>query len=122
MSNEIGRLFQGIEDIEGTNIFLSIHRHKVAQDAKVTYCRIVCNIRHQKKETYRVRLTVGGDRLTFNIPVSTPRSNITTSKLHWNSVILNPGSRYLVVDVNKFYLNNIMANHESFNIAISLIP
>ena len=42
--------------------------------------------------------------------------------MHWNSVISNPGSRYLVVDVKKFYLNNIMSNHEYYNIAIILIP
>ena len=42
--------------------------------------------------------------------------------MHWNSAILTPGSKYLVVGVNKFYLNNIMMNHEYHKIAISLIP
>ena len=65
---------------------------------------------------------MGGDILTFDIPVSAPTSNITTSKLHWGSFILNPGSRYLVVDVKNFYLNNVMAKHEFYKIAISLIP
>ena len=69
-----------------------------------------------------VRLTVGGDILTFDRPVSTPASNLTTSKMHWNSVILKPGSSYLVVDVNNFHLNNIMAKDEYYNISIILIP
>ena len=65
---------------------------------------------------------MGVDRLTFDGPVSTQTSDLTTSKLHWNSVISTPGSRYLVVDVNNFYLNNIITNHEYYKITISLIP
>ena len=49
MENEIGRLFQGIRDIEGTYTCFFIHKYEVPQDRKVTYRRIVCNIRHQKK-------------------------------------------------------------------------
>ena len=37
MSNEIGRLFQGIGDIQGTNTCFSIYRHKDPKDAKVIY-------------------------------------------------------------------------------------
>ena len=122
MSSEIGRIFQRIGDIQGTNSCFFIYRHEVPQDAKVLYFGIVCNIRPQKKETHRVRLAVGGDRLTFYGPGSTPTSNITTSKLHWKSVISTPGSRYLVVDVKNFYLNNIMVKHEYYKISISLIP
>ena len=71
---------------------------------------------------HRVRLTVGGDKLTFDGPVSTPTSDLTTSKMHWNSVILTPGSKYLVVDVKNFYLNNAMAKYEYYKIYLSLIP
>ena len=42
--------------------------------------------------------------------------------MHWNIVILTPGSKYLVVDVKKCYLNNLMAKHEYYKIFISLIP
>ena len=60
--------------------------------------------------------------LTFDGQVSTPTSYLNTSKLHCNSVILTPGSKYLVVDVKNFYLNNIMAKHEYYRISNSLIP
>ena len=69
-----------------------------------------------------MRLAVGGDKLKFEGLVSTPTSNLTTSKIHWNSVILTPGTKYLVVDVNHFYLNNLMSKHEYYNIALSRIP
>ena len=63
--NDSGHLFQGIRDIEGTDIFFFIHRHEVPQDSKVIYSRIVCNVIPQNKETHRVRLTVGGKKLTY---------------------------------------------------------
>ena len=70
----------------------------------------------------RVRLTLGGDKLTFEGPVFNPKSDLATSKLHWNSVILTPGAKYLVVDIRKFYLNNPMVKHEHYKISLSIIP
>ena len=96
--------------------------HKVPQNTKVKYCSIVCRMFPQNKETHRLQLDVGGYRLAFYIPISIPTSNLTTLKLHWNSVISTPGSKYLVVDGKHFYLNNIMAKHEHYNIIISRIP
>ena len=68
-----------------------------------------------------MRLTLGGDKLTFDGPVSTPTSYLSTSKLHWNSVISTLGSKYLVVDIKNFYLNNEMVKNKYYKIAISLI-
>ena len=65
---------------------------------------------------------VGGEKLTFYGPVYTPAYNLTTSKLHWNSMILNPGAKYLVVDAKNFYLNNTMEKHEYYKIYLRLTP
>ena len=116
MSNEIVRLFQGLGDIQGTNTCFFIHRNKVPQDSRITYCHIVCDIFPQKKETHRVRLTLGGEKIIFDGPLYTPSSDLTNSKLHWNIVIYTPGSKYLVVDVKNFYLNNLMLKQEYFKI------
>ena len=69
-----------------------------------------------------IRLTVGGDKPTFYGSVSTPTSDLTTSKLHWNIIISIPGANYLVIDIKDFYLNNPMLKHEYYEIALSLIP
>ena len=61
-------------------------------------------------------------KLIFDGPVSNPISDLTTSKLRWNSVIFTPGSKYLVIDVKNFYLNNAMEKHEDYMINFSLIP
>ena len=96
MENNIGRLFQGIRYIKGTETCFFIHRHKVPQESIVTYSRIVCDIIPQKKETHKVRLAVGGNKLTYDSPVSTPTANLTTSKLHWNSVLSTPDRNTLL--------------------------
>ena len=107
--------------IQGTITCFFIHRKKVPQGAKVTYSRIVCDIRSHKKITYIVKLTVVGYKLTFDGPVSNPTSDLTTSKLHWNTVLLTPGAKYLVVDIKNFYLKNPMSKHEYYNISLIMI-
>ena len=68
-----------------------------------------------------MQLKVGGDKLTFDRPVSTPTSELTTSKQHCNSIILTPVTKYLVVNIKNFYLNNPMSKYEYYKIALSLI-
>ena len=99
-----------------------IHKHEVPQCVKVTYSNIVCNIHPQKKDKHIVRLTVGIYKLIFDKPVSAPTSNLTASKIHWNSFILTLGAKYLVIDANNFDLNNLASKHEYYKIALSLIP
>jgi len=62
---ELRRLAQGIRDVEGTNTIMFIKRSQVPTGRKVTYGRLVCDHRPQKKEKNRTRLTVGGDRLDY---------------------------------------------------------
>ena len=69
-----------------------------------------------------MQLTVVEDKLTFDGPVYTPIYYLMTSKLHWNSVIATPGTKYLVVYVKNFYLNNMMPEHKYYNITLILIP
>ena len=122
MENDIGSLFQVIGDIKGTDACLFIHRHEVPQDSKFTYSRIVCNIIPQKKETHILRLIVGGNKLTYNDPVSIPTSDSTMAKIHWNSVLSTSDGKYLILYVKNFYLNNPMMKSEYYKIAIKLIP
>ena len=120
--NEIGGLFQGIRDIKSTNTCFFIHKYEVPQGRKVTYSRIVCNIRPQKNETHRVRPTVGGNKLSYEGPVSTHTADLTTAKLHWNRVLSTPDGKYLIVDVKNFYLKNPMEKEEYIKIALKIPP
>ena len=91
--NEIGSIFQGIQDIEGTDTCFFIQKNEVPKGSKVTHSRIVCDIRPQKTKTHRVKLTVGGNKLSYKVPVSTPTSDLTTSKLHWKIVLYTPDGK-----------------------------
>ena len=124
LANEIGRLAQGIRDIEGTNTIHFIPREQIPKDRlkDVTYGRIVCTYRPQKKEKERSRLTVGGDRINYLYDVSTPTAELPTIKLHWNSTISTPGARYTTFDVANFYLGSPMDRPEYMRLPIKIIP
>jgi hypothetical protein len=51
-ANKLGRLFQGIHDIKGTNTCFFIAKDKMPHHKQATYCRIHCNYRPQKYEPH----------------------------------------------------------------------
>ena len=107
MTNDIVLLFQFIGNIKFTDNFFFVQRNKIPQDSKVTYFLIVYNIRPHRKETHWVHITVLGKKLFFKGPFSTPTSGLKTSKLHSNSALSTPGSKYLVVDVKTSTLTTL---------------
>jgi len=122
MCNELGRLAQGYKDVKGRNTIFFISRSQVPKHKKVTYARIVCAIRHQKTETHRVRLTAGGNLISYEGTTSTPTAAITTIKAHWNSVISTKGAKYATLDIKDFYLNSKLKDYEYMKMHISLFP
>jgi hypothetical protein len=111
-ANELGRLFQGIRDIPGTNTCFFIRKSQVPKHKRATYGRICCNVRLQKEEIYRTRLTVGGNLIDFPGNTSTPTADLLTAKLLINSTISTPGAVFLGIDLANFYLNTPMADPE----------
>ena len=83
--------------------------------------REVCNIRPQKTDTHRTRLTSGGNIIDYSIDVRTPTSDLTTTKLHINSAISDVKARYMCMNVKYFYLNNMMDRAEYIIIQIEMI-
>ena len=65
---------------------------------------------------HKVKITLVEENLPFNGPLSAPTSYISTSKLHCNIVLSTPGSKYLVVDVKNFHLNNLIPKYELYKI------
>jgi Reverse transcriptase (RNA-dependent DNA polymerase) len=89
-----------------------------------TYARIVSAHRPTKEKPYRMRLTVGGDRVEYNGEVSTKSADLTTVKLMLNSVISTKDARYGTLDVKDLYLNTPMdpSDYVYMRIPISAIP
>ena len=123
--NEIGRLAQGMPGRNtGTNTIYFIHRHDVPQDRwkDVTSGRIVCNVRPQKEEVFRTRLTVDGSRINIDMDCGTPTASLLTVKLLLNSVISTDGAKFMSIDIKDFYLNTPMDRPEFLKMNIKNFP
>ena len=107
MCKELGRLAQGYGDVKGTNTvrFMSLDEIKnIPKDRVVTYARIVVDYRPQKKDPNRVRITAGGNLISYPYELTTRTADLTTSKLLWNSTISTKGARYMCADAKNFYV------------------
>ena len=124
LSNELGRLAQGIRDIKGTDTIQFIPKSEIPADRwkDVTYGRIVVDYKPDKTEKHRSRLTVGGDRISYPYDVSAPTCGLPIIKLLWNSVLSTPGAKYFTMDVKNFYLGTPMKRPEYMRMPIKLIP
>jgi hypothetical protein len=121
-ANELGRLFQGIRDIPGTDTCFFIRKSQVPKHKRTTYGRICCNVRLQKEEINRTRLTVGGNLIDFPGNTSTPTADLLTAKLLINSTISTSGAVFLGIDLANFYLNTPMADPEYMRLRLDIIP
>ena len=65
---------------------------------------------------------MGGNLISYPGNVSTPTANMTTAKVVINSTISYPFARWLCLDINDFYLNNVMKRPEYARIPYQLIP
>ena len=89
---------------------------------KVTYGKIVFDIKNDKSEKHHTRLTVVGNLLKFTGNASTPVGAITTTKCLLNSVVSTPKAKALVDDIKHFYLNNNLPDPKYMKLSISIIP
>jgi hypothetical protein len=112
MTKELARLAQGIDGLTtGTNtVFYMSHDEikNIPTDRTVTYARIVVDYRPQKTDPNRVRITVGGNLISYPGEVTTRTADMITSKILWNSVLSTPGAKYCCADVKNFYLETLM--------------
>jgi len=65
----------------------------------------VVDVRPEKAEPNRTRITAGGDRLKYFGDVSTESSSLETAKLLFNSIVSTPGAKCMTLDISNMYLN-----------------
>ena len=82
----------------------------------------MADIRPQKDEPNRMRLTAGGDRLPYDGKKSTETAGLETTKILFNSVVSTPGARFACYDISNMYLNTTLPSPEYMKIHQSLIP
>jgi hypothetical protein len=131
-ANEWGRLLEhGVglnrphnERIEGSKTLFFVRKHNIPTNRKVSYANMVCDIRPQKEETHRVRITAGGDRLEYPHDPSSPAVSMLNAKIHINSTISDAhrGARYMVVDIKNFYLGTPMSYYQYIRVKPKDLP
>ena len=131
-ANELGRLCQGIgkhstnptqKRVEGTNTFRPIKYHAIPLDRRmdVTYTKVVCEIRPQKEDPNRTRITIGGNRICYPGDTGTRTGSLEVVKLQINSVLSTIGARFACFDISNFYLGTPLDRPEYVRIHISQI-
>ena len=118
LSNELGRLTQGIGNIQGNDAMDFIKHTMVPKHKKVAYANMVCDIRPTKAEKYRVRLTIGGDILEYLGDASSPAASLMETKLMLNSVISDAhrGAKFLSIDIKDYFLQSFLSEPEYLRI------
>ena len=81
-----------------------IHPSEISTHKKVTYGRLVVEIRPLKEEKYRVRIIVGGDKLYFCGDTSSMAPSLATVKLLLNSVVSTKGAKFKTADIKDFFM------------------
>ena len=81
---------------------------------KWTYARIVVDHRPPKEDPNRIRITVGGNLITYKGSTSTRAADLTTSKLLWNS------AKYMCNNIKIFYLMAALDYYEYMEIPLAL--
>ncbi len=100
-------------DVQATNTIQFIPHIELPKHKRATNALIHVNYRPQKADPYRIRITVGSDRIEYNDETYTPSANITTGKTLFNtSVVSTPGSKFLGNDISDFYLMTTMDDPE----------
>ena len=122
---EVGRLAQGLPGIvKGSNTLNFVFKHEIPPDRfkEVTYARIVCNYRPEKKDPNRCRITVGSNMVNYPEDFGTPTADLLTLKLLLNGVISTEGARFMISDISKIYLMTPLKRKEYVKMKHSDFP
>ena len=99
-----------------------MHPSEIPLYKKVTYGRLVVDIRPLKAEKFRVRVTVGGDKLEFVGDASSVAASLSTVKLLLNSVVSTEDAEFLTADIKDFFYGSILPDPEYMKLPLKLIP
>ena len=131
-ANELGRLCQGIgvgpkpnsKRVEGTNTFFRIDYNDIPVHKRKEICHtlVVCEVRPEKDDPDRTRITIGGSRICYPGDVGTNTASLELVKILLNSVLSRKGARFSTIDLKNFYLDTPMPDPEYVRIKMSDIP
>ena len=101
-----------------------MHQREVPDGKDTTHAMFVCDYRPLKEEVYRIRITVGGDRLSCNADAGSPAANLLEPKIFINSTIpdAHKGARFMTADVRDHSLVAPVRDPEYMRVKIKHFP
>ncbi len=127
-----GKYFEGM--LQGDNktgqkemnvMFVMTHDkfcHVLATGQKFTYGNLVIDYQPQKEDPHWIRITAGGNLITYASSPSIHTADLDTAKLHWNSVISTKGAKYMCLDIKKNYLTAKLEYSKYMRMPMELFP
>ena len=94
----------------------------IPKDPTVTYARVVVDHRPKMEDANQIRITAGGNLINYPGKIMTRMADITTSKLHWNSVLSTQNAKYMCLNIKSFYLSSPLNQYKYMQIAFVLFP
>ena len=111
---------------KGTNgMFVMTHdkiMYALAAKKFFTYANPVVDFRPQREDPHCIRITAGGNLITYEGDASVQTADIDTAKIHWNSVVSTPNAKYMCLDIKKFYLTVALEYFEYTKTPLNLFP
>ena len=118
-TNEFDRLYQGVgivlkgpknQLVEGTNTFRIIRFEDIPSDRRkeIFHSMVVCEVRPQKEDPNRTRITVTGGHICYPGDIGTSTGSIDLVNIMLNSVLYRPNTRFVCFDAKHFYLQTPM--------------
>jgi hypothetical protein len=110
--------------VAGTNTFFLIDYHDIPAHKRKEICHtmVVCEVRPEKDDPDRTRITIGGSRICFPGDVGTNTASLELFKLLLNIVLSRKGARFSTINLKNFYLDTPMPDPEYVRIRITDIP
>ena len=82
---------------------------------------MVADFRPQKPDPHRIRITIGGSKITVEYNVGTLTADLSTDKILINSNLSTPNAKWAGFDLMNMYLNTELEDPEYARIHISKI-
>ena len=132
-ADELGWLCQGVGTsaadptkprVAGTDTFKPIAYDDIPHERRheVTYTKVVCEVRPQKEDPNRTRITIGGNRIVYPGDCGTKTGSLELVKILINSVLSRPSAKFASFDLKNLYLGTPLDRPEYVRIKIEDIP
>jgi hypothetical protein len=124
---EFGGMAQGDNKTgqKGTNSIFVMNHIEIALipgDRVVTYAGIVVDHRPQKEDPNHIRMVAGGNliKACYQGELTMRTADLTTSKIHCNSVLIIQRAKYMCLHIKHFYLLALLNQCEYMKIPIGI--